>query len=64
MQIFTNLLKFYPILMIIIQIIKKNPMYILLVYERESVEKWLSKTSTNNNYKKHQKVNKKIKKTI
>ena len=32
-------------------------MYILLVYERESVEKWLSKTSTNNNYKKHQNVN-------
>ena len=50
--------------MIIIQIIKKNiyPMYILLVYERElSKNDYLAKTSTNNNYKKHQKVNKKNK---
>ena len=37
-------------------------MYILLLYERElSKNDYLAKTSTNNNYKKHQKVNKKNK---
>ena len=37
-------------------------MYILLLYERElSKNDYLAKTSTNNNYKKHQKDNKKTK---
>lgn len=38
---------------------KKYPMYILLVYERELSKNDYPKTLTNNNYKKHQKVNKK-----
>ena len=59
-----------PLILLIIIIIDyyyyKKILIIIIVHSscvrKRIVEKWLSKTTTNINYKKHQKVNKKIKK--